>query len=704
MAIQRNVASLNKKKSACIVVGILLLMLACQYQWNAQETVVQDKLIEQRQLAEAFANAGKKDWNQLVEKQKLAIKNQLPKVHQLLEQKQNLRVLIIGDEYLAAKKTVAGEKDHYFIQYFLEELAKTYGITNEINITQQRGEWQHFEKKRGGEIQLRILPLSRNSITEVAAAIEIASIEEEIDLLIVTAGWSDAKKKLPLDAYERCVENILVEAQKKPCDMIWVEPFWFPLLNQTEDVWSKMVQYRQINRVKFEKKQVLLVSSDDWSQWLTVDIGNTSEENLFKQLKEKCALYGNQANDGMISPSEELMELQGRVIYEKMVDLPKNLLDEVTVQVTKKQEGITVKAESENRGVKYLIPLLNNHEDQIIRFTADQTSGELKISEPNSQYKNEDCFPFLYLSEKQCRLLDVPIKHQQVEVVWNNNVFRNMSFDIKDQLVIKNHRAQFVNLEVEVYLNEHQLLKEKVEVQGDDQEYLNIPIPFELIQQNKMGKLKLRVKEDGVWREKYKKITGIQNLAVGEKINLTSRGGEKLQALWLVDNQWLYLRLIVAEDWIKKKSGDMNSWQMDLSLDGRPYGQRFTADFSGVMTWLGHGDFTKIQLKSVLTPWLMGKGYAVIQDPKLFEGTWNTISGKEQIFQFKIPRSAAYQHEWKINDVDSQLGWHMQLRLLEDNIVFQYPDSNSVIGDVNAMSILEFQAKSSGRYTIFIED
>jgi hypothetical protein len=704
MVIKINVTDLFKGITTFTSVGILFLILVYQHEWRAQENPVQDKLIEQRQIAEAFAEAGEQDWNQLVEKQKLAIKNKLPKVHQLLEQKQNLRVLMIGDEYLAAKKSKAGDDDHYFVQYFLQELAKTYGITNEIKVTQQSGVWQSFEKKRGGEIQLRILPLPRSSITEVAAALEIASIEEEVDLLIVTAGWSDAQKKLPLEAYQRSVDNILVEAQKKPCDMIWVEPFWFPLLNQTEEVWSKMVKYRQSNRVEFEKNQVLLVSSDDWSQWLTTEIGNTNEDNLFNHLKDKCSLYGNKAANGMILPGEELMDLQGRIIYEKIVNLQKNKIDELNVHVIEKEGEVIVKADSEGRGLKYLIPLLNKNEGQMIRFAAEQTSGELKIAEIKHQSKSEDFFPFLYLSEKQCRLMEVPIKRQQVEVVWNNSVFRNMSFDIKEQIVIKNHRAQYVKIEVEVYFNGQQLLTEKLEVQGDDQEYVNIPIPFDLIQKNKMGKLKLRIKQDGVWREIDKKISGIENLALGEKINLNASGGEKLQALWLVDNQWLYLRLILAEDWIKKKSGGMNSWQMDLSLDGRPYGQRFTGDFSGVMSWLGYGDFTKVQLMSSLTPWLMGKGYAVLQDPKLFEGTWNTISGKEQIFQFKIPRSAAYQHEWKINDADSQIGWQMQLRLLEGGIAFQYPNSNSVIGDVNAMSVLEFQAKSSGRYTIFIED
>jgi hypothetical protein len=137
-----------------------------------------------------------------------------------------------------------------------------------------------------------------------------------------------------------------------------------------------------------------------------------------------------------------------------------------------------------------------------------------------------------------------------------------------------------------------------------------------------------------------------------------------------------------------------------LHLDARRYGQRLTPGATAGIRIVSKAADGPAKV-SKLAVWAFGTGYAANYDEKEITATLSSTPDGLRRLTIALPRSYLYDHEWALNNGNSQLGVNFTLRAAGRSLFLtsssRHPD------DAEALAVLELTDKPTPRATVRVE-
>ncbi|MBV6499362.1 MAG: hypothetical protein CJBNEKGG_01817 [Prosthecobacter sp.] len=146
------------------------------------------------------------------------------------------------------------------------------------------------------------------------------------------------------------------------------------------------------------------------------------------------------------------------------------------------------------------------------------------------------------------------------------------------------------------------------------------------------------------------------------------------------------------------------SWQAEVSLDARSYGKRLEPGSTAPLRFSGSSASGRGRMTTPAS-WAFGTGYAAVFDPKEFHARLVSSGSDRHQFEFSIPRTYLYLHEWALQNGNSQLGINLRLTLNTPSGPQSWilAPTSLPANSINALSVLELSTSPTSRATVILE-
>lgn len=677
-----------------------------------------DQLKEAALDAEArlpAAAAPQKGYFTITDAQRERLTKFLPRTFLKLTRRERLHIVVIGDGML--QTTVpSGDIDPLLTSFpgvFANLLANQFYFTGDVRVLRPNS--PYTAKKRpmmGPEIVLQ--PVAASSMVQAMTALISEGFQSTPDLVLLALGFEDGISGTPLGDVESSLRSLIGAARARKVDVLVAGP----MLQAAEPAEASLGLTRGVAGVLQEvstDEKVLFSDLGDLSRLIAPPAelaqGYRSFPVLVRQYQSRLIAQP----DGMISPaSAELHMTMGGILFQDLM--------EGSPEMPWAIEKIT--GQAGEPGHPHLSAEVRNKSKTPLRLTVlplPTTAGKPQDANPEvtippgashtfkviyalspSFMANELHVPLLLISGSTSRIenLKVTLLPAGVTVstrtTFNHEGIFNPGFQIinpSNQPLVGSWNVSFKKQQasgkftLEPEARETTVLKLDLGLKPDAPLRQKMP-------------LKLQLDLNGQKHEFTRQLEMVRNLGLKQATPLHSSDGKESTVKLQFDADGQKLFVICDLHGLDLVDANGHAFDATLYLDARRYGQRLTpgaVDGIRIHGKAADGDATVEKL----SPWAFGTGYAAEFDEKEIKALLSSTPDGLRRLTISLPRSYLYDHEWALNNGNSQLGVNFTLRAAGRSLFLtsseRHPD------DAESLTVLELTDKPTQRATIKVE-
>jgi hypothetical protein len=639
----------------------------------------------------------------------------LPRTLLKLTRRERVHIVVIGDGMLDAPAAKGGIDPLLtsFPGIFAKLLANQFYFTGDVRVV--RPDSPYAAKARpvmGPEIVLQ--PVAASSMVQAMTALTSEGFQGTPDLVLLALGFQDGVSGTPLGDVKSSLHGVIGAAKAKKVEVIVAGP----MLQAAEPAEVSLGLTRGVAGVLREvsaKEKVLFSDLGDLARLIAPPSELAEGYRSFPVLARQYQSRLIAQPEGLISPAtNELHVAMGGILFEDVMDgVP---------AVPWTIEKVTGKAGEP--GKQQLSAEVRNTGKTPLRLTVlplptaagkpQDASPELTLAPGSSQtiemiYALSPSFmadelhvPLLVIAGSASRIedLSVPVLPAGVTVATRTTFNHEGVFNPGFQ--ITNHGTQKLAGSWEASFNGQQASgKFAIEPEGSETPVLKLGLGLKAdAPVRQKVPLKLQLDLNGQKREFTRQIEIVRNLGLKQPVPLNATDGKESSVKLQFDADGQKLFVICDLHGLDLVDAGGRAFDAMLHLDARRYGQRLTpgaVDGIRIHGKAGDGDATVEKLAS----WAFGTGYAAEFDEKEIKATLSSTPDGLRRLTISLPRSYLYEHEWALNNGNSQLGVNFTLRAAGRTLFLtsseRHPD------DVEALTVLELTDKPTLRATVKVE-
>jgi hypothetical protein len=658
-----------------------------------------------------------RNYFEMTDAQRQRLSQWLPRTLVKLTRRERLHIVLLGDGMLGGA-VAAGDADPLLASFpgvFAKLLCTQFYYTGGVRIARQDARKAPKERKIMGP-EIVVQPVDVSSMVQAAAALTSEGFRGAPDLVIVALGFEDALSGTPLVDVEAGLRGVIGAAKAKKIDLLATGP----MLQAAEPAETGLALTRGVASVIAEAcaaEGVLFSDLGDLSRLIApppeLAEGYRSFPILARQYQYR--LIGGALNNA--SPAGTgLHHAMGEILFQDVMDgMPMvpwavgkvrgSTLDGTRFQVT---------AEVRNNGAAplrlTLLPLptlfarpqeaspdvtLAAGGTQIVNITYSRTStpDESKLR-----------LPLLVISGSIARIHDLVTPVLPIGIVMKSRTTYNHEGIFNPGIEMLNEgETRFVgswHLEFG-----GQKTAGNLDLSADAHETPDVKLDLAMTAGSPVRQtrpLTFQIETAGQKSDFSRRIEIIRNLGLKQEIALSAEDGRETGAKlqFDADGQKLFVTCDLNGIELIDDGESGIAYEATLHLDARRYGQRLTPGAIAGIRILGKaadGEAT-VQKPAV---WAFGTGYAARFEAKEIKATLSSTPTGLRRLTIALPRTYLYDHEWALNNGNSQLGVNFTLRAAGRRLFLT--SSSRHPEDAEALAVLELTDKPTLRATVRVE-
>lgn len=663
------------------------------------------------------AQSTPQNYFEISDAQRQRLTQMLPRTLLKLSRRERLHIVVIGDGMLEGAKAT-GDADPLLAAFpgaFAKQLANQFYFTGGVRIARPGSTYAPKERTvMGPEIVLQ--PIEASSMVQGTAALTSEGFRGLPDLVLVALGFEDALSSTPLADVESGLRGVIGAAKAKRIEVLVTGP----MLQAAEPAEASLALTRGVSSVLrevCEEEKVIFSDLGDLSRLIAPPPDLAEAYRSFPVLAHQYQSRLLIEPEGSVSlANTELHQAMGSILFEDVMD-GAPLVPWVLKNVNGKANGSAkyqLTAEVLNTSKTplrlSLLPLPTSQakpQDASPELTlAPGTSHAISITYSVAPSLEGDAMrlPLLVISGSTARIHDLTLPVLPLAVLVKSRTTFNHEGIFTPGLEVlnpgKDKAAGTWRLEFG-----SQKLDGKLDLASEAQEVPELKLDLALKADSPVCQKRAFTFETEVGGQKQafsRQIEIVRNIGLKQAIPL--RGADdKDSAVKLTfdaDGQKLFVTcdlngLDLVDD------GDSGyAFAATLHLDARRYGQRLTPGATAGIRIHGKAadGAAKVQKLAV---WTFGTGYAANYDEKEIKATISSTPDGLRRLIISLPRSYFYDHEWALNNGNSQLGVNFTLRAAGRSLFLtsstRHPD------DAESLAVLELTDKPTLRATVRVE-
>lgn len=661
------------------------------------------------------AAAAAKGYFEITDAQRERLTRLLPRTLLKLTRRERVHIVVIGDAMLDAPAAKAGIDPLLtsFPGVFAKLLANQFYFTGDVRVI--RPDSPYASKTRpvmGPEIVLQ--PVAASSMVQAMTALTSEGFQGTPDLVLLALGFEDGLSGTPLADVESSLRGVIGAAKAKKVEVIVTGP----MLQAAEPAETSLGLTRGVagvlRKVSADEK-VLFSDLGDLARLIAPPSELAEGYRSFPVLARQYQSRLIAEPDGIVSPAtNELHVAMGGILFEDLMDG----VPAVPWTIEK------VMGKAGEPGKQHLSAEVRNTGKTPLRLTLlplptaagkpQDASPELTLAPGSSQtieiiYALSPAFmedvlhvPLLVISGSTARIEDLTTPVLPAAVTVGTRTTFNHEGVFNPGLQITNHGTQKLAGSWDVTFNGKQATG-KLSMAPEAREALVLKLDLGLKADAPVRQkvpLKLQLDLNGQKREFTRNVEIVRNLGLKQSTPLHGTDGKESTVKLQFDADGQKLFVICDLHGLDLVDEGGHAFDATLHLDARRYGQRLTpgaVDAIRIHGRAGDGDATVEKL----APWAFGPGYAAEFDEKEIKATLSSTPDGLRRLTISLPRSYLYEHEWALNNGNSQLGVNFTLRAGGRHLFLtsseRHPD------DAEALTVLELTDKPTLRATVKVE-
>lgn len=658
-----------------------------------------------------------RNYFEMTDAQRQRLTQWLPRTLLKLTRRERLHIVLLGDGMLDGAEA-PGNADPLLASFpgvFAKLLCTQFYYTGGVRIYRPDGTKAPKERKiMGPEIVLQ--PVEVSSMVQAAAALTSEGFRGAPDLIIVALGFEDALASTPLQDVEAGLRGMIGAAKAKKIDVLAAGP----MLQAAEPAEASLALTRGVASVIAEacaEEGVLFSDLGDLARLIApppeLAEGYRSFPVLARQYQSR--LVGGALHNA--SPAgTSLHHAMGEILFQDVMDgMPKvpwevgNIrggpLDGTRFQLT---------AELKNSGMSplrlTLLPLpttLARPQDaspDVILAAGGSQAVSIIYSRSSTPDESKLRLPLMVISGSTARIHDLVTPVRPVGVVMKSRTTYNHEGVFNPGIEMLNEgAARFVgswNLEFG-----GQKMAGKLDLPADAHETPDVKLDLAMTAGSTVRQtrpLTFQIETAGRKSDFSRKIEIIRNLGLRQEIPLSAEDGRvtgaKLQ--FDADGQKLFVTCDLNGIDLIDNGGSGIAYEATLHLDARRYGQRLTPGAIAGIRILGKAADGEATVQKPAA-WAFGTGYAARFEAKEIKATLSSTPAGLRRLTITLPRTYLYDHEWALNNGNSQLGVNFTLRAAGRRLFLT--SSSRHPEDAEALAVLELTDKPTLRATVRVD-
>jgi len=661
------------------------------------------------------AQTSPQNYFEITDVQRQRLTKLLPRTLLKLTRRERLHIVVLGDGMLAGAKA-SGDADPLLAAFpgaFGKLLATQFYFTGGVRIARQGSTYAAKERQvMGPEIVLQ--PVEASSMVQATAALTSEGFRGLPDLVIVALGFEDALSGTPLADVEGGLRGVIGAARAKKIEVLVTGP----MLQAAEPAEASLALTRGVASVLAEvsaEENVLFSDLGDLSRLIAPPPELAEAYRSFPVLaRQYQSRLLAEPEDKVSLASTELHHAMGEILFHDLMDGVPTVPWQIQ-NITGKSMGaakLQLSAEVKNTGDMplrlTLLPLPTDHakpQDASPELTlASGTSQTINITYALTSAPDESVLrlPLLVISGSTARIHDLVTPALPVAVLvksrttFNHEGVFTPGFDVindgKDKVtgawnLEYNGQKQSGKLDLGAEAHEAPDVKLDLALKADSPLRQTHPLTFQ-------------IDVGGQKHDFSRQVEIVRNLGLKQEIPLNAVDGKETAAklTFDADGQKFFVTCDLHGLDLVDDSGI--AFDATLHLDARHYGQRLTPGATAGIRVYGKAADGDAKVEK-LRVWTFGTGYAANYDEKEITATLSSTPDGLRRLTIALPRSYLYDHEWALNNGNSQLGVNFTLRAAGRSLFLTA--SNRHPDDAEALAVLELTDKPTLRATVRVE-
>ena len=661
------------------------------------------------------AQSTPQNYFEITDAQRQRLTKLLPRTLLKLTRRERVHVVVLGDSMLAGARA-SGDADPLLAAFpgiFAKQLCNQFYFTGGVRIARPGSTYAPKERRvMGPEIVLQ--PVEASSMVQAAAALTSEGFRGLPDLVIVALGFEDALSGTPLSDVASGLRGVIGAAKAKKIEMLVTGP----MLQAAEPAEASLAITRGVASVLTEvcaEENVLFSDLGDLSRLIAPPPDLAEAYRSFPVLARQYQSRLLAEPEGSVSlANTELHQAMGEILFQDLMDGVPAVPWQVQ-NVTGKSMGtgkFQLSAEVKNNGKTplrlTLLPLPTGQakpQDASPELTlAAGTSQTISITYSLTAVPDETALrlPLLVISGSTARIHDLvtPVLPMAV-VVKSRTTFNHEGIFTPGLDVINDGKDKVTgtwNLE---YNGQKHTGKLDLAPEAHDTPEVKLDLSVKADSPVRQARpLTFQIDVGGQKHDFSRQVEIVRNLGLKQEIPLIAVDGRETAAKlkFDADGQKFFVTCELHGLDLVDDSG--MAFDATLHLDARRYGQRLTPGATAGIRIYGKAADGDAKVEK-LPVWTFGTGYAANYDEKEIKATLSSTPDGLRRLTIALPRSYLYDHEWALNNGNSQLGVNFTLRAAGRSLFLtsssRHPD------DAEALAVLELTDKPTPRATVRVE-
>lgn len=662
------------------------------------------------------AKSEPKGYFDLSDAQRARLNRYLPRTLLKLNRRERLHVVVIGDTMLDGSKADANLDPLLtsFAGVFAKRLTTQFYYTGGVRIVRPGSSFASKERSvMGPEIVLQ--PVRASSMVQAAAALTSEGLQGRPDIVLVALGFEDALAGTPLDDVEAGLRGLIGAAEASKIEVLVAGP----MLQAAEPAEQSLALTRGVAsllREVCDEEDILFSDLADLSREIAPPQGLAEGFRSFPLIARQYQTLLEVAPDGLVSPASTALHLSmGSILFEDLLD---------GVPSVPWSVGKATGTAGTDGTIRLTVPVKNDSKAPLTLTVLPLPTSELKLQDATPEIQlapgaskdvSVTCalkrapqsdvlrLPLLVVAGSVARLHDLVVPVLPVGVNVNSRTTFNHEGVFNPVIEVSNPAKTKIDGTWEAEFRGRKL-GGKLALGEEGSEVLDLKLDLDLKADMPVRQklpLKLQIDAAGQKRDFSRQIEIVRNLGLKQPATLSAVDGRPAEAKlrFDADSQRFFVICDLEGIDLNNASGD-NAFDITLHIDARRYGQRLTPGATAGIRIRGQAADGAAKVDK-LAVWAFGTGYAATYDEKEIKAALSSTAAGVRRVTISLPRSYLYDHEWALNNGNSQLG--VNFTLDAGGRSYFLTSSSRHPDDAESLAVLELTDKPTPRATIRVD-
>ncbi|MBL9131632.1 MAG: SGNH/GDSL hydrolase family protein, partial [Verrucomicrobiaceae bacterium] len=624
------------------------------------------------------AKAEPKGYFELSDARRERLTKYLPRTLLKLNRRERVHVVVLGDSMLDGAQVDEGVDPllRSFPGVFARQLANQFYYTGGVRAVRAGSSLASKERPLlGPEIVLQ--PVTAASMVQATAAFTSEGFQGLPDLVLVALGFEDGLSGTPLMDVESGLRGLIAAARAKKIEVIVSGP----MLQAAEPAEASLALTRGVSSMLRDvcaDESVLFADLGDLSRLIAPPQGLAEAFRSFPVLARQYQTRLHVEPENAVSlATTELHQSMGTILFEDVMDGAPAVPWEIqNVSAKSTASGkLELKAGLRNGGKTPLtLSVLPLHtlgakpKDSTPEITlAAGASQTISIGYALTDVPEEKVLrlPLLVISGSIARIHDLTVPVLPVGVAVNSRTTFNHEgvFNPGIEIIHQGDAKAAGGWEVQFQGKKY---AGKLALDAGGQETLDLKLDLGLKADSPVRQkvpLGLQIDLGGQKNDFTRQIEIVRNLGLKQPVPLSAADGKETAAKlqFDADGQKLFVTCELNGLDLIDDGDTGRAFDATLQLDARRYGQRLTPGATAAIRIHGKASDGDVTVEK-LAVWAFGTGYAANYDEKEIKAAVTSTPDGLRRLTISLPRSYLYDHEWALNNGNSQLGVNFTLR------------------------------------------